>query len=142
MKVKEDDTGWTISLEDGQVYMIQIDFRLGLLIVEDQDDVQIHIGQPCRLKNGATEVLLVPNKTTSLAAILPYFWAHVDAIRMGKDGSLRIAFRQGASLDVGPHPEYEAWEAGCRVQNQGYRIVSTPGGEISIFGGESKRWPP
>jgi hypothetical protein len=136
MELREDKNAWTISLKDGRVQMIQIDFRLGFLITDDDDQVWLHIETPARLKTTASEVLLVPDQSVSLAPILPFFNAPVASIRMERTGRLLVEFQRGASLDVAPHQDYEAWQAGCMIQKKDSLFVCAPGGEVAWFKGQ------
>ncbi|WP_051325519.1 DUF6188 family protein [Glycomyces tenuis] len=50
-----------------------------------------------------------------------------------EDGSLRLAFTNGAELIAPPDPHYESWGV---TGPAGQRIISMPGGELAIWAAE------
>jgi len=43
MKLREEEGGWSLSLSDGQVQLIQIDFRLGFFLSDPLDKAMLFI---------------------------------------------------------------------------------------------------
>jgi Family of unknown function (DUF6188) len=133
MELTEDGDGWTLSFRDGRVQLIQIDFRLSLLVSEGTDEAWLHIETQARIRRGETDMLLVPEQTTSLAPILASFNVPVANIRIGKKGHLRLEFLGGSLLDVDPDEAYEAWQIECSIAKRGLMFVCMPGGEVVSF---------
>lgn len=131
MKLEVLDNGWRLALESGLVNLIQIDFRLGLFISDDTGKVNIIIETLCHLKGATGVVSLEPEKSLSLAPILPFHCAKVHRMDIENTGKLRVEFGQGEVLEVAPHPQYEAWHLGCSL---GFQMICAPGGKVAIFG--------
>lgn len=130
MKILEHDDGWSIEFDDANLQMIKIDFRLGLIVANSIDDVQIYLGTPFVLSSGAgVEQSIDPEKTQELAPILSLFNAEVLRIVVTKHGDLTIFFRNGFILRTGPDARFEAWEALTR----GIRLVCAPEGEVVVY---------
>lgn len=123
--------GWYLSLQDGLVQLIQIDFRLGLFLSDTSGKAQLYIETPCRIKRADGEVLLTPSESSSLVPILPFFNAKVIGVAIRKTGQLEVEFGNGHSLEVHPDDSYEAWQLGC--SSIGSMFVCSPGGEVSLF---------
>lgn len=130
MNFKEEINGWYLTLDDGLVQLIQIDFRLGLFLFDASDEAKLYVGQPCRLQNPDGEVPLIPGEPSSLAPILPFFNAKVVGIAIQKTGQLKVEFGNKWNLKVSPDDSYEAWELGCSI---GLLFVCSPGGAVSLF---------
>jgi hypothetical protein len=81
MELKEDRDGWNISFKDGRVQLIQIDFRLSLLVSDGSDKVWLRIETPGRLKSGMTETPIVPAQPVTLVPVLPLFDAVVCSMQ-------------------------------------------------------------
>jgi hypothetical protein len=131
MELRDEKDGWHLSLKDGLVQLIQIDFRLGLVLSDTSGKAQLYIETPCRLKGAGGEVPLTPSESPSLAPILPLFNAKVIGVAIRKTGQLKVEFGDGQSLDVDPDDSYEAWQLGC--SSIGSLLVCSPGGMVCFF---------
>ena len=133
MELRDSRDGWTISLRGGRVQMIQIDFRLSLLISDGTDEAWLHIETRSWLRAGPTKRLLEPGQSESLAPILPFFNATVENIEITKSGRLTVRFQKDSYLAVEADAAYEAWQVGCSRESRGFLLVCPPGGEVAVF---------
>ena len=131
MKFQESNEGWSLSLEEGTVQLIQIDFRVSLLLSDKSAKSTLIIEQPCSLKKShEASFLLVPEQTSSLSPILPFFNAKVEKIDIQRTGELTLKFNNGYFLEVMPNAQYEAWQLSCSI---GFMLVCIPGGKVELF---------
>jgi hypothetical protein len=130
MQIMETNDGWILSMDQGRVLRIEIDFRLGLLLGDGSEAVTLHIEVPCQFNDGGVDVELRPGEPSSLNPILPFFYAEVDSVTIQKTGRLSVEFRGGQRLHVDPNDAYEAWEIGWQDH---FLMVCTPGGDVSVF---------
>ena len=79
------------------------------------------------------ERLVVPELGAKLAVVLDVLHVVVDDARAHQDGSLHLAFADGAHIEVAPDEGYEAWNV---TGPGGARIVSLPGGELAVWSAE------
>ena len=133
MEFTERADEWSISFTDGLIQMIQIDFRVSLLISDGKDHAWAYIEQPGHLKHGATEVEFVPSQTKTLLPILGLFNAVVKNCRIRKTGSLTIEFLNSEVLTVLPHGSWEAWQVSVSNAATETLLVCAPGGKIALF---------
>jgi hypothetical protein len=133
MELLKQHDGWRLALENARVQMIQIDFRLSLLVSDGQDEAWVHIETPGVLRSGAKELLLTPEQTPTLAPILHLFNAEVTVIDIRKAGRLIIGFAGDGAIEVAPHDSYEAWQVAVQSERGGCLLVCAPGGEIAFF---------
>jgi hypothetical protein len=130
VELRDEKDGWLLALQDGLVQLIQIDFRLGLLLSDASGTAQLYIETPFCLNGPNTDVSLTPAKTSSLAPVLTLFNAAVIGVSIRKTGQLKVQFGDGRWLEVGPNDAYEAWQLGGST---GFMLVCSPGGNVSIF---------
>jgi hypothetical protein len=133
MKLVENKDGWFLSLNDGRVGTIQIDFRLSLLITDGTDAAWFRFGTQGRLKGRTTEITLVPAQTTTLAPILSFFNAAVLNVRIARTGEAVIEFGQDSSLIVAPDQTYEAWQFDFSLDQSEMMLICAPGGDVAVF---------
>jgi hypothetical protein len=134
MRFEEANDFWLLTPECGRVQMIQIDFRLSLLVSDGPDEgTWVHVETTGRLKTMTTETLLVPGQPATLAAILSLFNSEVSSIKISKTGGLRIQFGSSHILEVAPHQSYEAWQIECSSRSGDFVLVCPPGGEVVLF---------
>jgi hypothetical protein len=131
LQLRDESGGWNLTLQDGAVQLIQIDFRLGLFLSDASGNAQLYIETPCRLKGAEGEVWLTPNESHSLAPVLPLFNAKVAGVAIQKTGQLQVEFGDGRTLLVEPDKSYEAWQLGC--SSLGFLLVCAPGGDVCFF---------
>jgi hypothetical protein len=110
--------------------MIQIDFRLGLLIADDSGTAQLHIETAFnfQLLDGE-QVQVTPEKAETISPVLSLANQPVLEIRAGNDGSLSLVFDGGRKMHVAPSEQYEAWQLSCGRK----LLVSGPEGKIAYF---------
>jgi len=131
MELRDEENGWQLSLENGFVQLIQIDFRLGLFLSDTSGTVQLYVETPCWLKGAYGEASLNPSESSSLAPILPFFNTKVIGVAIQKNGRLRVEFGDGHTLEVDPDGSYEAWQLSCT--SIACVLICAPGGEVSFF---------
>ena len=130
MELQATDLGWSISLADATVHQVQVDFRLGLLIANQSDWIQVHIESPLRLgEPGKPEVRLVPNDYPTLGPALVLFTRAVARIDASRRGQLTVRFADGCVVDVEPDQAYEAWQ----ITTPGLQLICQPGGNVAVF---------
>jgi len=131
MEFKAEKDGWILSFDDGFVQLIQIDFRLGLLLSDGSGKAQIHIETPCLLKVADSEILLTPSKASSLGPILSLFNSRIINVMVNNTGCLMVRFGDGQILEVPPDKSYESWQ--INMPSIGSMMVCSPGGKVSLF---------
>jgi hypothetical protein len=130
MELRDEKDGWQLSLQDGLVQLIQIDFRLGLFLSDASGKAQLYVEAPCHLRGPDVDVALTPAESSSLAPVLPLFNAKVTSVAIRNTGQLKVQFGDSCSLEVDPDDAYEAWQLGCSL---GFMLVCSPGGKVSFF---------
>lgn len=133
MELKQDQDGWDISFKDGRVQLIQIDFRLSLLVSDGSDKLWLRVETPGRLKSGMTETPILPAHSVTLVPVLPLFYAVVCSVRAARAGSLVIEFQHDVSLRVAPDEAYEAWQVECSTDRDELLLVCPPCGDVVVF---------
>jgi hypothetical protein len=68
MELLKQHHGWRLALENARVQMIQIDFRLSLLVSDGRDEAWAHIETSGVLRSGARELLFTPEQTPTRRA--------------------------------------------------------------------------
>lgn len=131
MKLRDDEKGWCLGLdEDGVVQLIQIDFRVGLLISDKSGEARLLIETPFTMNTTGERSVLIPEDAPSLAPVLALFNAKVMAISIKNTGRLIVEFGNGVSIEVHPDDKYEAWQLSG---SPGFRLVCAPGGSVVVF---------
>ncbi len=130
MELRKVEGGWYLDFLEGSVQLIQVDFRLGLLISDAPSQAKLFIETPCFLRGPSGVSLLTPAKSASLAPILSFFNAPVRSIAIRKTGRLALSFGDGTLLEVEPDDAYEAWQLGG---SGSFLLICSPGGEVSAF---------
>jgi len=137
---KNDD--WSFSLEEGIVQLLQIDFRLTLVLSDgesdDSDKAELSINTACVLEHGGAFYFLTPEDPLTLAPALSLVNAEVVSISIQKTGDLKVEFANNALLSIEPDEGYEAWEMDCSIAGDSIKFVCLPGGEVEIFNSEPK----
>jgi len=127
---------WSFDCRDCVVQMIQIDFRLTLIIADGCDSVRTTIESIGKLHLDGKEYLFDPEQTASLAPILPLFNAAVSGITLTSNGKLQVCFVSGSTIEVNASDQCEAWDVGCLINGVGHLFVCAPGGEVAFFQGQ------
>jgi hypothetical protein len=133
MKLREETDDWSLAIDNGRVQMIQVDFRLSLLIVDAHDHAWLRIGTACTLRGTEGAAALIPDQATSVSPILPFFNGSVTSLTVAKAGKLVARFGNGAVLEIEPDEAYEAWELACSIGTTKYLLVCSPGGKVALF---------
>lgn len=132
MELHEEAERWSLNFDQAQVQMIQIDFRVSLLLADGSDHAWLRIATACSLNHGADQDLLIPEETESVAPILALFNAAATGIIIEKTGRL-VLRAGGANLEIAPDEAYEAWELACKIGGTEYLLVCSPGGKIALY---------
>ncbi len=125
------DTGWRLSMDEGYIGRLEIDFRLGFHLADKTEWFRLWIESPCRIREGNKITALVPNSAMTLAPALALFNAKVTDISFEKTGQLALHLKDGRSVEVDPDEQYEAWEISS--DTLGGILTCPPGGDLSLF---------
>lgn len=122
---------WVLPVAGLPVTQLCLDYAVTLCLA---NDVSIRIEQPFVIEiNDGDERLIVPEGNPDrLAAVLPLVRSIVTEGLVFDDGHLELRFSSGARISVPSTEDYEPWETSSP---EGMRVVSAPGGELSIW------WP-
>ena len=133
MTYHESADGWHFETIDSRVQMIQIDFRLSLLISNGAGDMWVRIETAGHLASGTNATLFAPAETRSLAPVLELFNAKVDGVYVKKTGRLEVRFEDNRSIEVQPDRAYEAWQVEYLCKDEKLVLVCAPGSEVVVF---------
>ena len=133
MQFNEAKNGWFIALHSGHVQLIQIDFRLSLLVSDGPDEAWIHIETPGMMKSETADAIIDPGKTNTLSPILALFNAEVMEITISRTGLLKMQFAANIFLDVAPDHTYEAWQIEGKIGDNSFMLVCPPDGKVTLF---------
>jgi hypothetical protein len=143
MKFEEGSDFWLLVPECGRIQMIQVDFRLSLLVSDGPDArAWLHIETPGELRAMGNAILLVPEQPATLAPILSLFNSEVNSIRISKAGHLQVQFGHNHLLEVAPHQKYEAWQLEYSSRDGDLMFVCSPGGEVVLFRQDKSKGAP
>jgi hypothetical protein len=116
---------WDLDLRDREMSFVRIDHRTSLQF----GDIAIVIEWPFTMRvDGESYELDEPRELGPLLAQYP------DILMTGtvdEDGTLRLIFGRGWTIDVPPDPHYEAWQ----IEGPGKNLVVCPpdGGTLAIW---------
>ncbi|MGB8840195.1 MAG: DUF6188 family protein [Aliidongia sp.] len=130
MHVEYREDGWRVSLDAGLVQMIQIDFRLGLIMSGDDDMLILHIETPFCFKRNGQNTILNPSESENLAPILSLFNKSISHIEVKRTGHIELFFADTYSIECDSNMNYEAWQFSCVGK---FLLVCLPGGAVSFF---------
>ena len=134
MRLEEEHNGWALALERGRVEMIQIDFRLSLLVSDGPNDrCWLRIETLSKFRTAEKQTLIVPERSATLAPALSLFNVEVTAINIARVGHLEVTFGNGDRLEVAPDESYEAWQVECSTREGDMILVCPPGGDVVVF---------
>jgi hypothetical protein len=133
MKMIENDGNWQFVFSSSRLEMIQLDFRLGLLLLDENDDCWVFIEQECVLSAEDRSISIVPEITSSTAPVLSLLRTQATGITITRTGRLTISFVNGNTLTVNFHESYEAWQLNCTIGNETSMFVCSPGGRVSKY---------
>jgi hypothetical protein len=124
-------TGWRLSMDEGYIQGLEIDYRLGFLLGDKTESARLWFASPCRIKEENKVTHLVPESATTLAPALALFNAKVTDISFEKTGQLSLHLKDGRSVEVDPDEQFEAWEISS--DTLGGILTCPPGGDLSRF---------
>lgn len=105
-------------------------FQLLLDLPHNDTLIQIEFIE-CHVHDAACKHFVSVSNTKSLHTLFDLLRMNVLAITAYKHGELEIAFENEHRLLCAPDDNYEAWQI---QTSAGQRIISTPGGELAIWG--------
>ena len=123
---------WLLEVSGQLVLQLVLDFQVTLVL----EHFRITIEESFVLEHpdGTSHVVEPGGDFDQLSPVLPLSRSKVVAeARAFDDGRLEIVIQDGFRLSVAPEPEsaYEAWNV---TGPDGLLIVSTPGGELALWG--------
>jgi hypothetical protein len=130
IELKEQGKGWRLAFRDASVHLIQIDFRLSLLLLDPPNEATVIIETPCRLKTRDTSVVLRAREPSTLAPILRFFNTSVTGLSIRRMGALRMEFR------VDPHSKsipIQGMRRELASSTMGFLLICAPGGAAALF---------
>jgi Family of unknown function (DUF6188) len=101
------------------------------LLTDGGAELRIETAFSIATREEAAAVVEPSVATEQASALVRLIGCEVELADAGSDGSLRLAFSGGRTIEVLPHPEFEAWTfAGA----DGAKAVSVPGGSLTTWG--------
>ena len=120
--------GWSLEAGGETVSQVCLDYAVALRL---QNEVTVRIEQSFSIFAGRDHSTITPDGGThQLCPALGLLRSVVSRFEMLDDGHLEISFGAGMRLLAPPHADFEAWEVSGP---DGFRVVSTPGGELSVW---------
>src|SRR5688500_15008080 len=121
---------WTLS--GHRVTQLAVDlssFRLQTWTLEASAEIRLAVPFAFHEPDGVQR-RLDPDEPEQLAPLLSLLGRSVERLVVSRRGELQVAFGDGSSLDVAPHPREEAWEVqgGGALEGMAYRC--RPGGGV------------
>lgn len=126
---------WILSFRGLRVTKISVDYRLMLTL---DSGWEVALEGPAYLSAGslpANERLELFPQAQDVAAALRLFGTEVLSAVAFKSGALRMVFSSGAHLNCPASPSFEAWQI---TGPRGRMFVSTPGGDLAVWSGNSR----
>jgi hypothetical protein len=140
MLMTEHDDRYTLAVPGGQVTQLRFDWAITLIISAPPQDqgfiARISGHLALTTPEGATTELEPEGDPAALAPLLRLARLGVTRTDCFKDGRLHLEFTDGTLLTVPSDPDYEPWEI---AEPTGAKIVSTPGGELAVWGHPTAR---
>lgn len=139
-RLVRDGGRWRLPLVGCSVGQCCVDWAVTLRFGQADAAFELRIEQPFVLVlPGGAEVLLDPeNDPVGLGPVLACTRTAVTEAVAYDDGSIELSFVDGSSVRVPGSPEYEAWGL---VGPAGLRVVSLPGGELTVWQPEGNGRP-
>lgn len=133
LKLIETEDGWTLPVAGHQVTSCCIDYAAVGLLVDNGVYITIEGVFKILDMGGGAELLDPEGDALNLAPVLKFRRIYVTGGTAFKDGSLELKFEDESRIVVKSDSRYEAWNIGGPGGIDGLKIVSTPGGELSIW---------
>lgn len=104
--------GHVLLLDEHRVTQLLVELRaVRLMTYSLHDALELRVGVPFRLREAdGDERRIDPAEPEQLAPLLTLVGLRVEALDVGKDGAVEVAFSDGTLLAVAPHPREEAWQ--------------------------------
>jgi len=123
---------WLLEVSGQLLLQLVLDFQVTLVL--EHFTITIEESFVLEHPDGTSHVVEPGGDFDQLSPVLPLSRSKVVAeARAFDDGRLEIVIQDGFRLSVAPEPEsaYEAWNV---TGPDGLLIVSTPGGELALWG--------
>lgn len=123
---------WEVAVSGQLISQCCFDYGIVIRSSGDEGQFEVRISGPFVLtETGGERIDMDPQADrVRLAPSLALFGRAVDRITAYKDGRLEIGFADYSSIIVPAKDGYEAWEV---VGPGGLRIVSMPGGDLTMW---------
>jgi hypothetical protein len=121
---------WVIPVQGRKITQCVVDYSFSLESYDPDDDrFGIRIATTFELEVNGDVMILSPDRPTELGPALGLLHGTFHSGFAWKNGQLELIL-DCARVTVAADPRYEAWEV---VGPRGIRVISTPGGELSIW---------
>jgi Family of unknown function (DUF6188) len=120
-----------LRLDGKSVSRCCIDSAFSLEFLQNQAEAVIRITGQMKIKDSKTQLSLSGHKPILAAQASLLFGKTIEHAVGRKDGTLDVRFSDGSELVVPVDPDYEAWEL---VADNGFKVISLPGGKLAIWG--------
>lgn len=136
IRLSETDGHWQLPLESCAVTQCCVDYGVTLRLDHPAGPFELRIEQVLEFvgADGAALSMNPEEDPTGLGPLLASTRTTVTAATAFPDGRLEMSFADGSRLSVSPSSDYEAWELAGPL---GLRMVSTPGGDLTVWQGNS-----
>lgn len=136
MHLTEADGRWLLPLGNCAVTQCCVDYGVTLRLDHPAGPFELRIEQAVDFvgADGAALTLEPEEDPTGLGPLLACTRTAVTVATAFHDGRLEMSFADGSRLSVSASSDYEAWEL---AGPGGLRMVSTPGGDLSVWQGNS-----
>jgi hypothetical protein len=132
--VREDETCFTIDLDDWTVDAIEMDYAVNVKLrcsdIQEQDRIDIKIETSFALSSPRGSATMIPEDPSTLAPVLSILRMKALRIIARSDGNLLLELDNSTTIHVPPDPSYEAWNVCCRK----LLLVGLAGGEVASWG--------
>ena len=123
-----------MTFEDARVNLVLLDFRLGIDILDAENDtLRVVIGTSfgTRVAPHTAFTTLDPEENTPALGALAVSLRHqqVRKCLVTKQSNLELEFESGLTIEVASDLRYEAWQ----LDNRCFTVVAMPGGKLAIW---------
>lgn len=91
-----------------------------------RSEIWVIIETSLTLRLGATSVQVDPEKSASVAPVLPLLRQATASLTAFRNGTLRLTFEDGSEIEVLHHEQYESWHTYGTEEYVGIRMECTP----------------
>lgn len=119
----------TLPLLGQSVSRVSFDYAVTLLT---DGGSELRIETAFSIATGEQATVIEPSSVADNAErLVALLGSHVETADTRADGSLRLSLSGGQTIEVLPHPEFEAWTF---AGPGGVKAVATPGGGLTTWG--------